>query len=243
MNESSNTSGASSLQHSRGSCEHMIQVARDSINFASVPISDPVPTGRQIAIAAGLDDRSDFSLFAILPSGDLEDVRLNETFDVRARAVERFVVIEGDRVFRFRLNQRQLAWGQHIRGDELHYLAGGRDDEAVFLDVRGGTDRQIAPDEVVDLGQPGVERFITAVPQPTEFEITINARAHTLQSSTLTFERVIQLAFPNSTIPPNAYAMTFECAASHPSAGDLTPGKSIHVKTGTQINVTPTNQS
>jgi hypothetical protein len=77
----------------------------------------PVPTGRQI-LAAGLDDRDDFTLCAILPSGDFEDVSLNETFDLRRQRAARFVAFRTDRDFKLTLNDRQLIWGQPtILGD------------------------------------------------------------------------------------------------------------------------------
>jgi hypothetical protein len=50
-----------------------------------------MPLGRQILAAAGVDVRCEHSLFAILPSGDFEDIRLDEPFDLRGRGVEQFV--------------------------------------------------------------------------------------------------------------------------------------------------------
>ncbi|OXE30810.1 hypothetical protein CA163_21395, partial [Vibrio parahaemolyticus] len=126
--------------------------ALDSLQFRSLSVQDPVPTGRQLIEIAGLDSFDDYSLFAILPSGDFEDIRLNETVDLRARGVERFIAFKTDRDFKFSLKGRQIVWGKsEIDGSDLYFLADVADEQAIFLDVRGGTDRLIEPDDTVDL--------------------------------------------------------------------------------------------
>ncbi len=80
-------------EHSQTKATHgyPIYLALDGVDFRAVTVADPVPTGRQVLAAAGLDDRSDFTLCAILASGDFEEVSLNETFDLRAQGAERFI--------------------------------------------------------------------------------------------------------------------------------------------------------
>ena len=100
-------------------------------------MADPVPLGRQILASAGLDSQDGYSLFGILPSGDFEDVRLDEPFDLRARGAERFIAFLTDRDYKLTLNNAQLEWGKPvISGAGLHTLAKPGDDEAVFLEVR-----------------------------------------------------------------------------------------------------------
>ena len=62
---------------------YRIQFALENLNFRSIEVSDPVPLGRQILVAAELNVHEDYSLFAILKTGDFEDVRLDEPFDLR----------------------------------------------------------------------------------------------------------------------------------------------------------------
>jgi len=69
-------------------------LAQGDLNFQSRVVSDPVPLGRQLLEAAALDPRDGYSLIAILPSGDFEDVRLNEPFDLRERGAERFIAFQ-----------------------------------------------------------------------------------------------------------------------------------------------------
>ena len=99
-------------------------LAQGDLNFQSRQVSDPVPLGRQLLEAAALDPRDGYSLFAILPSGDFEDVRLNEPFDLRERGAERFVAFLTDRDFKLTLNDEELRWGKPvISGTVLYGLA------------------------------------------------------------------------------------------------------------------------
>lgn len=221
-----------------------VEVGDENLQFKRVRIDDPVPLGRQILEAAGYSDNGDASLFAILRGGDFEDVRLDEKFDLRKRGAERFIAFCSDRDFRFELNGDQLQWGKPvISGTVLRRLAKASDDEVVFLEVKGGQDKLIEPGEMVNLGQPGVERFFSGPMPETSYEITINSRLHVLKDPIVTFELVIRLAFPDVHDPLIIYSMTYRFAASRPSAGDLSPGQSIQIKTGTQINVTPTGRA
>ena len=99
-------------------------LAQGDLNFQSRQVSDPVPLGRQLLEAAALDPRDGYSLVAILPSGDFEDVRLDEPFDLRERGAERFVAFLTDRDFKLTLNDDELRWGKPvISGTVLYGLA------------------------------------------------------------------------------------------------------------------------
>jgi hypothetical protein len=62
---------------------YRIKVADETLNFRPVEMVDPMPVGRQILEAAGAQPIEEFSIFAMLPNGDFEDVRLDEPFDLR----------------------------------------------------------------------------------------------------------------------------------------------------------------
>ena len=70
---------------------YSIAVGDQSLTFRPATLADPMPLGRQILQAAGHRDVDEFSLYAILPGGDFEDVRLDEPFDLRGKGVERFL--------------------------------------------------------------------------------------------------------------------------------------------------------
>jgi Multiubiquitin len=223
---------------------YLLQFALNDLNFRSIAIADPIPLGRQILAASGIDPRGDYSLFAILSSGDFEDIRLDESFDLRGRGVEQFVAFQSDREFKLMLDGRQLTWGKPaISGSALYKLASVSHDQAVFLEVRGGTDRLIAPEEMIDLTASGIERFISA-PRPTiEFEIIVNSRPKVVTGAVVTFEQIVQFAFPEVSNPNTVFSITYRNASANPSEGELGAGGSVKIKQGTIFNATPTDKS
>ncbi|PWJ88185.1 multiubiquitin [Mesorhizobium loti] len=228
-----------SLRPARG---YRFLLAQGDLNFLSRQVSDPVPLGRQLLEAAALDPQDGYSLFAVLPSGDFEDVRLDEPFDLREHGTERFVAFLTDRDFKLTVNDDELRWGKPvISGVVLYGLAKPGDGDGVFLEVPGGEDRLIELGELIDLAEPGIERFITA---RLTFEIIVNSRPRTVNARTVTFEQIVQLAFPGQHEPNVVFSMTYRHAASTPHAGELGAGGSVDVKKkGTVFNVTRTVQS
>ena len=224
---------------------YRILFALGGLEFQALAVSDPVPLGRQILEAAGLKPEASYSLFGILPSGDFEDVRLDEPFDLRGMGAERFVAFLTDRTFKLTLDDAQIEWGEPVMsGAVLYELAKLSNEEAVFLDVRGGKDRLIDPGEAIDLAEPGIERFITAPKQAATFDIIVNSRPKTVPDREVSFEQVVQLAFPGEHAPNVVFSMTYRHAASKPHAGELGKGGVVEVKPdGTVFNATRTVQS
>ena len=88
--------------------------------------------------------------------------------DLRGKGAERFIAFKSDRAFKFSLNDRQMAWGHpELLGSVLYDLADASPEEAIFLEVRGGEDILIEPDGRINLDNPGIERFITALKPQT----------------------------------------------------------------------------
>jgi len=80
-------------------------------------------------------------------------------------------------------------------------------------------------------------------PKPP-FEITVNSRPRTVDERCVTFEQVVQLAFPGSAGANIVFSVTYRHAHSKPHAGELASGGSVEVqKKGTVFNVTKTIQS
>ena len=224
---------------------YRILFAQGGLEFQPLAVPDPVPLGRQILEAAGLKPEAGYSLFGILASGDFEDVRLDEAFDLRGKGAERFVAFLTDRTFKLTLDNAQIEWGEPVMsGAVLYELAKLSTEEAVFLEVRGGKDRLIDPGEAIDLAEPGIERFITAPKPAATFEIIVNSRPKKVPDRKVTFEQVVQLAFPGEHAPNVVFSMTYRHAASKPHAGELGKGGVVEVKPeGTVFNVTRTVQS
>jgi Multiubiquitin len=113
----------------------------------------------------------------------------------------------------------------------------------VFVEVRGGEDKLVSTEEIIDLTAPGIERFITA-PRPTqEIEIIVNARPKVVSGPNVTFEQIVELGFPGSHNPNAVFTITYSNAASMPPKGSLAAGQSVKIKTGTIFNVTQADKS
>lgn len=219
-------------------------MARGDLDFKVEEIADPVPLGGQLLEAAGLDRRDDWCLTAVMPSGDIDDVHLDEPFDLRGRGAERFIAFQSDRLFKLTIDGREIDWGKPaISGKILYRLADVREGHALFLQVRGGADKSIEPVDLVDLSRSGIEHFITAArPVPT-FTIIVNARPRVVTGARVTFEEIVAIAFPTGQTLSFAYSMTYRKAASAPHSGELGAGGSVEIKDGTIFNVTQTVQS
>jgi hypothetical protein len=132
--------------------------------------TDPVITGRQLLDLAGKRPADEFIVLQFLADGLLEDIRLDETTDLRKAGVERFLTFESDRIFRFILDDREFDWGApRITGRTLKKLA--RVDASAFdvwQEIRGAEDRKIGDRDEANLDAKGTERFFTAKKTTTE---------------------------------------------------------------------------
>ena len=224
---------------------YRILYAQDNLNFRELDLAKPAPLGREILKTAGAKPVEDFSLFAILPNGDFEDIVLDEPFDLRKRGAERFVAFNTDRLFKLTLDERQLEWGKPvIKGADLYKLGEVAKGKAVFLKVHGGEPRLIERGELIDLGAAGIEHFTTGPKPVTDYEIIVNARPRVVHEEDVTFEQVVALAFPGPHGPNIVFSMTYRHAVSKPHAGELAAGGIVEVKKkGTIFNVTKTDKS
>lgn len=169
---------------------YRVRLTKDGVNYHDTSVADPIPVGRQILAAAGIRDVENYSLFAILPNGEFEDVRLDETFDLRGKGTELFAYFETDRSFNFTIEERQMSWGKSlISGKALRNFAGVDDRYTIYLEVRGGHDRPIADTDLVDLSGKGIERFITVIRETTEGLVALpSADRRYLEDHGLTYE-------------------------------------------------------
>jgi hypothetical protein len=141
-----------------------------SIDDAAHAFRDPLVTGEQILAAAGLRPADEYLIFQLLLDGQLEEVRLDESVDLREPGREKFITFKSDRSFRFTLDGRRFEWGlPFITGLQLKRLAGvDPKSYGVWLAQHVGDDRLIGNTEKVDLTAEGVERFFTGIDTTTE---------------------------------------------------------------------------
>jgi hypothetical protein len=146
-----------------------VEVGNPDLAFRAIHLAEPMPTARQILDEAGAHPAEDHVALALLPNGDTEALRLDETLDLRGRGIERVIIFKTDRVFRLEVDRREKEWGlAKISGLAIKFLAGvdpAKHD--VYQEVRGN-DPLIRDDEFADLSGEGVERFYTIISETTE---------------------------------------------------------------------------
>ena len=150
---------------------YLIQVLDPNGQSSLVEVSDPVPTGRQILMAAGKIPVEGYLLLLLDDKGVLEEVNLDEPVDVYHRGVEQFITFESDRLFFVALNGRRFPWGQaHIREDVLRQVAGIAENHAIWMERSKEPDQHLADGESVNLGEPGLEKLYT---QPRSWQLNV----------------------------------------------------------------------
>jgi hypothetical protein len=149
---------------------YRIAIGNDKLDYHQVVIEDPVPTGLQILELANARPADEHIVFQMLANGLLEELRPDETTDLRTAGVEKFLVFKSDRSFRLELDGRVFEWGgTFISGLTLKKLAQVDPTEyGVWLEVRGSEDRAIGNTDLVDLSAQGIERFFTGIVKTTE---------------------------------------------------------------------------
>lgn len=149
---------------------YRIAIGNDKLVYQRAIVADPVPTGLQILELASARPAEEHILFQLLANGLLEELRPDETTDLRKAGVEKFLIFKSDRSFRLELDGRIFEWGgTFISGLTLKKLAQVNPTEyGVWLEVRGAEDRPIKDGDLVDLSAQGVERFFTGIVKTTE---------------------------------------------------------------------------
>ena len=172
----------STIQDGLGSAEartnlHKIAIADERLVFTDFEISDPVPTGRQVIEEYTRGNPVDFIVLQWLPSGLLEELRLDEETDVRHTGVERFIVVKSDRSFRFEVEGDRQEWpASAITGATIKRLAGADIEEFEVLQARNDTpDLVIDDDDIINLAAEGVEKFRLRR-RPRAIEIWVNEK-------------------------------------------------------------------
>lgn len=221
----------------------LVAIGDENLAFSRHTVDDPILTGAQVLDIGGIDDQVEYAVFRMFESGLLEGIQSGEQTDIRSARVARFLIFRTDRIFRIRVADRDTEWGaRYISGRTLCTLNGHADsDMDVWLDVRGGTDRQVHPDELVDLMQEGVERFFF---RPARFHLVINGGPKTVEHRKESYWDIVKLAFPDAVAAENTiYTIDYGKGPAENLQGTLAEGQYVFVKDGMTFYVTPTDKS
>lgn len=69
-------------------------------------------------MASGRRPEKEFQLFLLTVDGDLEEIGLDETVDIRQPRIEQFFAFRSDRVFYFVIDDRRFPWGACTAGHD-----------------------------------------------------------------------------------------------------------------------------
>lgn len=154
----------------RDGAVYRVAIGDDRFEYKPFHLADPVPTGRQVVEIAGLHPADEFVVIKLRKDGVTEELRIDETVDLREPHVEKFLIFRGAEIYRLELDGRVFDWGAStIAGEVLKKLAKVDVTKfAVWQEIRGSTDVKIANRQLADLGSKGLERFFTGIDQTTE---------------------------------------------------------------------------
>lgn len=146
-----------------------VLIADENLDFKKHVLDDPKVLGRQLIEVAGGHPVDEHVAIAILPNGDLEDIRLDESYDLRGHGAEKVLVTRSDRSFKFKIDDSDLEWPRAcITGFVLRKLAKLPVNYNLWQEIPGQHDRKISDTDVINLAEAGVERFVSLIDQTTE---------------------------------------------------------------------------
>lgn len=132
-----------------------------TVNGQTLRFSDPVPDTRQILNAADFRPADECVLVQVFAHGT-RALGLDETVDLRVPGIETFWAFKTDRVFRFTVDERGFEWGAPIiKEPVLRAIAHVKEDEVLVIEREGHPNKELGPDDEVDLAKAGTERLRT----------------------------------------------------------------------------------
>ncbi len=140
---------------------HIIEVADQTLTYRQVRIEEMLPTGAQLAFAAGFKSVGDVSVLKVLPNGELEDIRPTETVHLH-ETERRFIIVKSDHVHRLTIDGQRFDWPCRIvSGGLLRKLGQVPADKAIYFEQQDQPDRLLGDHDLVDLAAAGVGAFVS----------------------------------------------------------------------------------
>jgi hypothetical protein len=131
-----------------------------TVNGATVKFANPDPKGAQILDRAGFKPAEDYALIQAMRHSS-RSIGLDDPVDLRTAGSEVFRAFKTDRIFRFTINGHGHEWGaDKVTEPELRAIGHLPDGEVLVLE-RDGSDIDLGPMDVLDLGHGGTEHLHT----------------------------------------------------------------------------------
>lgn len=223
-----------------------VRIATHGTEAKEYQTVDPIVTGRQLIKLARVEPTDEHLIFMVLKDGGFEELRLDESVDLREPGAENFMIFSSSESFRLVIDGERYEWGTHLlTGAKLLQIA-RKDGDAfnVWKEQRDRADEQIARSQIVDLSEPGLERFYTRVIEYGPVTIIVNTRRKEVTGPKISFEQVIQLAYDD---PPTGaqvcFTITYRRGVPSKPEGSLLEGQCVEIQKGMIFNVTSTDKS
>lgn len=226
-----------------GAAHFDVELGNADFEFETVRFDDQIIVGTQIAAAAGAHPIEAFAILQHLASGELESLRPNESVDLAKPGVERFFVVEGASNHRFTVEGLAMEWPQdEIAAKHIKFLAKAATDMVLIIDLDDG-DKRLKDDDVVDLSEPGVERFKLRKKEPEKATIWVNQEEHAFAKDKISYDEVIALYLNDGGSQSTQYLVKYSRGHSSDASGTLAPGSKVKVKDGMRFRVSGTGES
>ncbi len=131
-----------------------------------------------------------------------------------------------------------------IEGKELAKLVELNLETHAIYAIKPGHKAEVQPNELVDLGGYGIEKFVTEPRHEHErhdYEIFVNAKRKEFSGKEITFEEVVKLAYGVFQGRPVVYTVTYAKGENH--SGEMDEDDTVRVKDGMEFTVTKDNES
>lgn len=166
-----------------------IKVADFSLAFTDRNIESGMPTGEQLAAAAGFKPKQQVTVLHVLSNGELEDIRPDEVVDL-GQSTCKFIIGESDRNYRLTFDKTRFDWPLRIiSGVQLRKLGQVSREKQIYLELPDGVERVIHDHDLVDLDAAGVEEFKT---RKQTWKLNVQGVVLTIHHPTIEVKQAIQ---------------------------------------------------
>lgn len=139
------------------------------------------------------------------------------------------------------INGVNYKWGSPaITGAGIRELGNVPSADKLYFQKKGSHEEvEISDSDVVDLTNPGIEKFIS---RKSDVTIIVNAQEHSWDKEQITYDELVILAF-GSNNSNTAYTVTYSNGPTANHEGFVVKGQSVVVCDKIIFNVTGTSQS
>ena len=147
----------------------------------------------------------------------------------------------GNRTYHFKVDGLNYSTKQQfVTGLEIRQLAGLTADAELYVDMpHGWQDHFISCEDHIDLGKPGVEKFITL---RKKIVIFVNGTPYDYNKEKVSFEKIVEFAH----VPAQGsagYIVKYSNGPRQNPRGLMSPGTEVYVCNKMDFNVRSTHQS